>query len=207
MADSSHTRLAHPGELGVLAHDVPLWTLFIAFLKVSTRAWGGGSGTIYTMHRELTQRGWITSGQFALDFGLSRVVPGINLLALAVIVGYRLNGPLGSIVCTVGLMLPASVITLLLTVGFAELTSNPIGGSMVQGAVPVTAALTFALAYENAAGVMPWRERRVAALMAAAMLATFLLVVLLHLSVAVMIIAGAVAGVLFFRPPEGRAKG
>ena len=69
----------------------PLWQLFLAFARISVQGWGGGSGTIYTMNRELVRRGWITSAQFGLDFGLSRIPPGINLIALAVILGYRLN--------------------------------------------------------------------------------------------------------------------
>src|SRR5437588_713638 len=82
----------------------------LAVMKVSARAWGGGVSTIYMMDEELVRRGWITHAQFALDFGLARLVPGINLLAMAVIFGYRLNGPLGSIVAPVGLMVPASAI-------------------------------------------------------------------------------------------------
>jgi chromate transporter len=193
---------SNPGEIGVLAHNVPLRDLLLAFLSISVRSWGGGSGTTYTMHQELTRRGWITSGQFALDFGLARIIPGINLIALAVMTGYRMNGLIGAVVCTVGFMLPASIITIFLTVGFAHLTSYPAGEAVVKGVVPVTAALTFALAIENAMGVLPRGERRVLVLMVLYMVGSFVAAAIFHLSVVFIILGGAVLGALFFRPSE-----
>ena len=195
----------HAGEIGVLAHDVPLWQLFLAFARISVQGWGGGSGTIYTMNRELVRRGWITSAQFGLDFGLSRIPPGINLIALAVILGYRLNGVKGSVVSGVAFVGPFSLITLALTIGFVNVTSNPFGGAAVQGAVAVTAALTFALAIETAQSWVPWRERRIALLMSAYIAASFVLVAFVHISVVFVILGGGVAGAIFFRPPEGGA--
>jgi chromate transporter len=197
--------MRHAGEIGVLAHHVPLWQLSWAFATVSVRGWGGGSGTIYTMSHELVRRGWITSAQFGLDFGLSRIPPGINLIALAIILGYRLNGLAGSIVSGIAFVLPFSFVTLLLTVGFVTVTSNPIGGAAVQGAVAVTAALTFALAYETAQSWMPWRERRVALLMSSYVVASFVLVAVVHISVVFVIVGGAILGAVLFRPAEGGA--
>jgi chromate transporter len=202
VADSAAHVPGHAGEIGVLARNVPLRELLVAFLSISVRSWGGGSGTTYTMHQELTRRGWITSGQFALDFGLARIIPGINLIALAVMTGYRLNGLVGAVVCTAGFMLPASIITIFLTVGFAHLTSYPAGDAVVKGVVPVTAALTFALAIENATGVLPRGERRVFALMLLYMIGSFVAAAVFHVSVVFIILAGAIAGALFFRPPE-----
>lgn len=204
MAESSEP--SPPGEAGILVDHVPASSLFWAFLKISARSWGGGSATIYIMHRDLVRRGWINSAQFALDFGLSRLVPGINLLATAVILGYRLNGPLGAITAVLGLMLPASLVTLGLTAVFAGLTANPIGGAVVRGAVPVTASLTFALAYDNAREITPWRERRTAILMAVWALVSFLLVAGLHVSVALVIVAGIIVGALLFSPGERDAR-
>lgn len=189
-----------PGEGGLLVQHVPAASLLWAFLAISIRSWGGGTATIYIMHQQLVRRGWITSAQFTLDFGLSRLVPGINLLAVAVMLGYRLNGVLGSIASLIGLMLPASLVTLAITIGFAELTANPIGGTVVRGAVAVTAALTFALAYETGLDIVPWRDKRVTILMACYAVVSFSLVTLLHVSVAIIIVTGMVLGAVLFAP-------
>jgi chromate transporter len=157
------------------------------------------------MHHELVRRGWITSAQFGLDFGLSRIVPGINLVALAVIVGYRLNGAWGALVASLGFVLPFSLITLVLTFGFVGLTANPFGDAAVKGAVAVTAGLTFALAIETAQSWLPWRERRPAVLMAICIVLSFVLVAFAQINVAIVIVGSAIVGALLFRPSEGGA--
>lgn len=205
MADSS--RPGRPGEAGVLVDHVPAAALFWAFFKIGIRSWGGGSATIYIMHGDLVRRGWINSPQFALDFGLSRLVPGINLLSTAIIFGYRLNGLLGSVAAILGLMLPASLITIAITAVFAELTGNPFGAAVVQGAVPVTAALTFALACDNAREIMPRGEPRTLVLMAGYALGCFLLVAFAHISVAFVILGGGLIGALLFSPSERSGPG
>ena len=190
----------------MLIDHVSLRELFVAFFKISARAWGGGSGTIFTMHQDLVKLGWITSAQFTLDFGLARLVPGINLLAVAIMVGYRLNGLAGATVAISALMLPASVITLILTIGFVGLTSHPLGVAAVQGAVPVTAALTFALALENANGSRPTGETRVTILMASYAVLTFAVIAFFQISVVFPIILGGFLGAFLFRPPEVAPK-
>ena len=135
------------GESGILVDTLSPWALFRAFAFITARSWGGGPSTIFTMNQDLVRRGWITPAQFALDYGLSRLAPGINLLAVSVIFGYRLGGFIGAVAATVGLLFPATVITVLLAIGFATLTEQPLGAAIFRGVVPVTAALTFALAY------------------------------------------------------------
>lgn len=192
----------HQGEAGVLARDIPALQLFWAFLVIGARSWGGGSGTIYTMLQQLVKRRWITQAQFTLDFGLSRLVPGINLLATAVILGYRLGGPLGSFSAMAGLMVPPTIITVGLTMGFVELTTNPIGAAVVRGMVPVTAALTFALAYEQGAAIVPWQEIRTCVLMAAYALLSFVLLAIYQVQVALIIVVGILLGAVFLGPPK-----
>ena len=202
MVDPHDDSATRPGEIGILAHDVPLWSLFLTFSKISMRSWGGGAGTNYTMHQELTRRRWISSGQYALDFGLARLVPGINLIALAIMTGYRLSGMGGAIVSCIGFMVPASIITILLTIGFAQFMAYPAGNAVVKGVIPVTAALTYALAIENGAGVLPLKERRVAALMICYMVGAFVASAVFHVSVVFIILAGAVIGACFFGPSQ-----
>ncbi len=190
------------GESGGPERTVSLWRIFGVFLWISARAWGGGTATTFVMHQELVRRGWLTSAQFFLDFGLCRIIPGINLLAMAVVVGYRLQGLRGAIVGITGLMLPASLITLALTIGFVVFTAYPIGEAAVKGAVAVTAAMTYALALENAQSVWPGRNFRLLVPMALFTVACFFGVVVFHLSAAAAIILGGLFGALVLRTPE-----
>jgi chromate transporter len=207
MTSGSEPTGPHPVDAGVLARNVSLGQIFKGFLWISVRAWGGGAGTTLVMQQDLVRRGWITAGQFALDWGLSRIVPGINLLAMAVMVGYRLAGTPGALVGLTGFMLPASIITVILTVGFVELTQQPLGIAAVKGAVAVTAAMTYALALENARGVMPRDNPRILIPMLLFTTSCFLAVVVLHLSAAVAIILGGLFGAFCLRPSEGSPSG
>jgi chromate transporter len=202
MTSGSDSPRSQPGRSGVLVGRIPLGQIFAAFLWISVRSWGGGAATTFIMHQELVRRGWLTSTQFFLDFGLCRIVPGINLLAMAVVVGYRLSGLPGALVGIGGLMLPASIITLILTIGFVVLTTQSVGEAAVKGAVAVTAAMTFALALENAQVAWPGRNLRILAPMTLFTIACFLAVVVLHLSAALAIILGGVFGAVFLRPAE-----
>jgi chromate transporter len=202
IAASSGARSNSPAD-GVLVQDASVWRIFAVFAWISARAWGGGSATTFIMHRELVKQGWLTSAQFFLDFGLCRIVPGINLLAMAVVVGYRLKGLAGALMGICGLMLPASIITLILTVGFIVLTAEPVGEAAVKGAVAVTAAMTYALALENAQAAWPENNNlRLLVPMATFSVACFLAVVVFHVSAAVIIILGGFFGAFFLRTSE-----
>ena len=102
-------------------------------------------------------------------------------------------------------MLPGSIITVILTVGFVELTQQPLGIAAVKGAVAVTAAMTYALAVDNARGVMPRDNPRILIPMTLFTIACFLGMVVLHLSAALGIILGGLFGAFFLRSPEGGA--
>jgi chromate transporter len=159
------------------------------------------------MHRELVKQGWLTSAQFFLDFGLCRIVPGINLLAMAVVVGYRLQGLWGAILGICGLMLPASIITLILTVGFIVLTAQPIGEAAVKGAVAVTAAMTYALALENAQAAWPKNNNlRLVVPMAGFSIMCFFAIVVFHVSAAIVIILGGFFGAFFLHTSESEEE-
>jgi chromate transporter len=182
------------------ARSTSLLQIFLGFGKMSVISWGGGTATIYAMTQEMERRGWSSRQQFMLDFGISRIAPGINLLTVAVMVGYRLRGIPGAAAATAGLTMPASLITLALTAVFAQITANAIGESAVRGAVAITAALTFAFAIQTGLEVTPWRERRVALLMVLFVIASFLAVAFWKVSVVLIIIVGGVGGAFLFRP-------
>jgi chromate transporter len=186
----------------VTSSDVSLWRIFSVFCNISARSWGGGAATTFVMHQALTREKWLTSAQFFLDFGLCRIVPGINLLAMAVVVGYRLRGLPGALLGLTGLMLPASLITLALTAGFVVLTAQPIGEAAIKGAVAVTAAMTYTLAIENAQAAWPGRNLRLVVPMTLFSVGAFVAIVVFHMSAAVAIILGGFFGAFCLRSDE-----
>src|SRR6478672_1434125 len=105
--------------------------MFLAFGKVGLLSFGGGSTTLVLMEQEIVERRkWLTTREFLLSMGLSQMWPGVHLIAQSVLIGHRLRGLVGSLACLVGLMLPATTVTILFTAFFLVLRENPLGQGM-----------------------------------------------------------------------------
>lgn len=106
-----------------------LLELFLTFLKVGAVSFGGGYGMISLLSEEVVSKGWLTSSEF-LDFiAVSESTPGPIAINMATFVGTSLYGFLGGLAATVGVVLPAFIIILLV----ASLISNLLKFAGVQG--------------------------------------------------------------------------
>ena len=132
-----------------------LGALFLAFGKIGLLSFGGGSTTLVLMEQEIVRRQWMTSHQFLFSMALSRMWPGVHLIAQAVLIGHLLRGFVGGMVCMLGMMLPATAITVLFTAFWLVLRENSLGTGMIQGVLPATAGLSFAVANGFEAQVRP----------------------------------------------------
>lgn len=91
--------------------------LFWVFFKVGLFTVGGGLAAIPLLQEEVLNRNWLTLTQFADMIAVSESTPGPIGVNVATYVGYSQMGILGSIIATVGLVLP-SVIIIILVVKF-----------------------------------------------------------------------------------------
>lgn len=82
---------------------VPLLRLFLVCFQIGLFSFGGGlSGWIY--QEVVVRRRWMNEDDFLSGLALCQVMPGINVTNLAVYIGQRLRGVLGSCVALVGLL-------------------------------------------------------------------------------------------------------
>lgn len=185
----------------------PLLRLFFVFGKIGTLSFGGGSSTLVLMQQECEKRtGWLSVEDFTYTYALSRMYPGIHMLAQAVLIGFLLRGYAGAVACSLGMLLPSSLVTILFTIFFVRLTTNPIGAAALDGVLPATAGLTVAVAYrltqDEIAG-QRWASR---AASLAIIAGSFALLALLHVNSALVVgLTGVVGIVLFWR--MGGARG
>ena len=93
------------------ASRVSLLALFIAFLRVSLLGFGGG--LVWARRIVVEQRLWTTEEEFSDILSLCQFMPGPNIVGIAVCVGAKLRGPIGTIAAVSGFVL------LPCTVGFA----------------------------------------------------------------------------------------
>ncbi|MGG4605248.1 chromate transporter [Paenalcaligenes sp. Me131] len=96
------------------ASDRPsLWQLFWIFTRIALTSFGGGvSG--WMMRDFVLKRAWLTRDEFLSGLALSQALPGLNVVNLAIWVGYRLRGGAGAFWSAVGMVVPALLLILVL---------------------------------------------------------------------------------------------
>ena len=88
--------------------------LFLQFLKIGAVSFGGGYGMISIIHETVVNCGWLTSEQFLNFVAVSESTPGPIAVNMATFVGSSQGGILGAFVATLGVILPAYIIMLLI---------------------------------------------------------------------------------------------
>ena len=88
--------------------------LFLTFLKIGAVSFGGGYAMIPLMREECLANGWLTEDQILNFIAVAESTPGPIAVNMATFVGAREGGVLGSLVATLGIVLPSFIIILLI---------------------------------------------------------------------------------------------
>lgn len=131
-----------------------LLSFWLAWAGVGAQSFGGGTSTLFLIHRLATGRRWLSEAEFARLWALVQVAPGINLIKLTMLIGYRVRGVPGLILATSGLLLPSALITVLMTAGFALVRDHPLMQAAMRGVMPATVGLGVALGVDMAAALV-----------------------------------------------------
>ncbi|WP_042201533.1 chromate transporter [Paenibacillus camerounensis] len=118
-----------------------LGELFVLFLKVGLISFGGGYAVIALIQREITEKGWVTAGQFQELVALAGMAPGSIATNTATLIGYSQMGVIGGIVSTIGIILPSLLIVILFTAFFLRMKSNTWVRSSFYGLRPIITGL------------------------------------------------------------------
>lgn len=158
------------------------WSLFVAWLGLGARSWGGGAATLLMIRREAVEkRGWLSGEEFTRYWAICQITPGINLLGLTTLIGWRVGRVWGAALALLGLLLPSVTITAALTAAYAAVRELPATQAALRGVVPATVGLGLLLSWQMGAPLL--RQARAegrpdlvvaAALLGGAMLATLL---------------------------------
>ena len=82
-------------------------------LKIGFLSFGGASRIMMFMDATVKQYQWVTQDQFTEYLTVAQVLPGPNLINMSVYLGYRLCGPLGTILGLIGLSAPGAILAVL----------------------------------------------------------------------------------------------
>lgn len=121
----------------------PLKLLRIWFW-IGAQSFGGGPSTQQLIRQQMTiKREWISEAEYVRFWTLCVLVPGINLIAFAILIGNKLAGWRGILATLIGMLFPSSLITVVLTAGFISAQQWPPFQAMLRGILPATAGLMF----------------------------------------------------------------
>ena len=100
--------------------------LFWVFFKIGAFTFGGGYAMIPLIQREVVnKRKWLEEGEFMDMLAIAQSVPGPISLNTAVFVGNKLKKKRGSLVTSLGIILPSFIVILLIALVFTEFKENP----------------------------------------------------------------------------------
>lgn len=131
------------------------------FFRTGSLAWGGGGSTLAMLHDQYcVRRPVLSDEEFQLLFGLSRLVPGMNLLSLTVLLGHRTHGLPGSILALVGLTVPSFTLILLGCQLLRGSQPGPFFAGAVHGLSVAVAALLIYTAWQLCQGTLARQTHR-----------------------------------------------
>ncbi len=180
------------------------WQLFRIWASVGLQSFGGGASTTFLIQRAFIEKHkWLSMEEFTHLWNLCILTPGINLVALTVLIGRKLGGAWGIAISLAGLLLPSAIITCLLTVGFKTVENLPAVQAILRGVVPATAGIMLLVGLNFALPLIrKGYKEGVLYLLASSVLITVcaLAVILLKLPVIAVVLSAAFLGALFFSP-------
>jgi chromate transporter len=120
------------------------------FLVLGLQSFGGGSSTLVLIRQTCLQRGWMEEGEFVRTWALVQMAPGINLVKLTALVGYKLRGWVGLACAMSGLLLPSALVTVLMTAGYSAVRDQPLVQAALKGLLPATIGLSLMMSLQMA---------------------------------------------------------
>jgi chromate transporter len=142
---------------------VPLAALFTAFLTVSVCGVGGGQ-LVWARRIAVENRRWISDGEFADIVSLCQFMPGPNTVGIAVCVGAKLRGAIGTIAAICGFLVIPWAIGLSFGLLYLKYAHLPVLRNILGGIAAAAAGLLIATGIRL---LMPHRRRLAALLFAA----------------------------------------
>ncbi len=126
-------------------------TLFQVWLFLGLQSFGGGAATLALVRRAAvdTHR-WVTEAEFTRFWSLVQIAPGINLLALTILIGRRTAGAKGIALALAGLLLPSAGVTVLLTASYQHVQNTLLVRDALHGIIPATVGLGLVTAWQIA---------------------------------------------------------
>jgi chromate transporter len=177
------------GAAGVAVVIPGMWALFLVFLRIGSIVFGSGYVLLAFLRADLVvHRAWVTDAQLVDAVAIGQVTPG-PVFTTATFLGYLLRGPVGAVVATVGIFLPAFVLVAVSGPLVPLIRRSATAGAFLDGVNVASLALMAAVSYQlGRSAIVDWVTIGLA-------IASAVLLFRFRINSAWLVLGGAVIGV------------
>ena len=115
--------------------------LFLTFLEIGAVSFGGGYAMIPLIREKVLMNGWMEESEFVNIIAIAESTPGPIAVNMATYIGAEKGGILGSILATLGVVLPSFVIILLVATLIKRMLEYEVVKAFLCGVRPCVVAL------------------------------------------------------------------
>jgi chromate transporter len=166
-----------------------IWPLFYVFLKIGSIVFGSGYVLLAFLRADLVaHRGWLTDSQLVDAVAVGQVTPG-PVFTTATFIGYLLRGPMGALVATVGIFLPAFILVAASGPLIPHIRRSATAGAFLDGVNVASLALMAVVSYQlGRSAIVDWSTAVLA-------IASLVLLVRFRTNSAWLVLGGAIIGI------------
>ena len=118
--------------------------LFWDFFRVSCFTYGGAYGAIPLIRDMVLSNGWLSDERITYMIAVSESTPGPIMVNMATYIGSDQGGFLGSVLATVGVVLPAYLVILLIVAILQNAIKNQYVQAVLRGLKPCVTGIVLA---------------------------------------------------------------
>lgn len=175
-----------------------LLSLFLTFLKIGLFTFGGGYAMIALIEKEFVEKKkWIEHNDFMDMVVLAESTPGPIAINSATYLGHKLHGVWGSIIATIAVCIPSFIIIYLISLFFNAFMELTLVAYAFKG---IQICVVYLILSVGIKMFIKMEKNVISILLVIASLVTFTLLSLfaVDFSTILFILAGAVAGIIFY---------
>lgn len=175
-------------------NDISVYlTLFTSIFKISAFTFGGGFVIVPLIKKRfVNDLNWINEDEMIDIAAIAQSSPGAIAVNAAILLGYRIAGLLGAIVCIIGAILPPFIIIAIISYFYSAFRDNRIIRALLKGMQVGVAAVVLDVSVGMAHNIVKTKKAAYVLMMIAAFVATFIF----DINIIIIILCSAFLGII-----------
>ena len=175
--------------------DVKLtpWTLFLHSFMISLFSFGGGSTILSLQQKSFVEKnGWLDEADVLEMFTIAQSAPGATSVNTSILIGYRLLGLKGALICTLATALPPLIVITLITAFYSRLKNNQTTAYALRAVRACAAALMASVSVSLLTGLLKKKDL----FLTIVWICTMAVMLIFNPNTIIVILAGIIIGIL-----------